>query len=290
MCSTTRAYLSVYSQSWRQVWNRSHKISRIHEHFEVITAIEMSSSVASRSRSRSHLHMHPAHESGTGLEDLIKNQPKPRKSSLSGRLLLLLFSVACIAVIYCLRTFPPHLKIVPSHTFGPFAPAPKPLGYCPHPAPPLASPPVPVNVWASLTAQDVKTIAAWLNAPDRALNLTASHIAHISDNYIYHIGAWRPAKSDALAFLQNPESAPLPPRYARVTIHHGAADVPKVQDYLVGPLPVDDVTQIRTLTEVYHRSEIPYNARGYTTHTELNPILIKVMTEMADATQARSVI
>ncbi|KAH9914348.1 amine oxidase catalytic domain-containing protein [Fomitopsis serialis] len=159
------------------------------------------------------------------------------------------------------------------------------ISQCAASGPPPASPPAPVNLWASLTVPETTAIADWLDAPPRALNLTPGTSAHISDNYIYHIGAWRPAKADALAYLTDPKGTAPPDRYARVTIHHGAAEAPKVQDYLVGPLPVSSETGMRPLTEVYHRPEVPYNARGYTTLAEIQPILIDVMPKMAEATQ-----
>ncbi|KAF9806666.1 hypothetical protein IEO21_08603 [Rhodonia placenta] len=161
----------------------------------------------------------------------------------------------------------------------------EPLKQCASGLPPLATPPAPVNPWASLTVLETVAIADWLDAPERALNLTPGSRVSIADNFIYHIGAFRPAKADALFYLDDPSAHGPPDRYARVTIHHGAAAEPYVQDYLIGPLPIDGKTGIRELTEVYHRDAIPYNARGYTTLAEINPILTDIMPSLAEATK-----
>ncbi|KAH9922763.1 uncharacterized protein B0H18DRAFT_956131 [Fomitopsis serialis] len=84
------------------------------------------------------------------------------------------------------------------------------------------------------------------------------------------IGAWRPAKADALAYVADPGNTAPPDRYARVTIHHGAVEVPKVQDYLVGPLP-----RCRTTCG-------SHDPRG----DPADPI--DVMPKMAEATQVRA--
>ncbi|KAI0646161.1 amine oxidase catalytic domain-containing protein [Trametes meyenii] len=161
------------------------------------------------------------------------------------------------------------------------------LQKCPSGLPPAAAPPAKLNPFASLTIDDTVAIADWLFAPERALNLTLGTKAGLADNFIYHIDAFRPAKRDALAYLDHPDrDAAVPPeRFARVTIHHGAASEPYVMDHLVGPLPVGPKTRIRKLTEIYHRDSIPYNARGFTSGSELTPLLVDYMPKLADATE-----
>src|ERR1700734_2381176 len=93
---------------------------------------------------------------------------------------------------------------------------------CPSGLPPPASPPAPVNLWASLDLEDAVQIRQWLEAPERRLNLTRVETAYASsDNMIYNIEAHYPSKADALAYLGSSSSVPIPDRYARVTIHHG---------------------------------------------------------------------
>ncbi|KAH9832077.1 amine oxidase catalytic domain-containing protein [Rhodofomes roseus] len=221
--------------------------------------------------------------------DHPQGPPAGRGSPRSRRIAISVCFVVCAAALSLLYAFPPYFGpdtlTTSSSSPGALLDHEGPLKQCAASGPPPASPPAPVNPWASLTVPETTALTDWLNVPERALNLTPGTSAHISDNYIYHIGAWRPAKADALAYLADPQDTAPPDRYARVTIHHGAAAEPTVQDYLVGPLPVSGATGIRPLTEVYHRPEIPYNARGYTTLAELQPILIDVMPKMAEATQ-----
>lgn len=146
--------------------------------------------------------------------------------------------------------------------------------------PPPASPPAPINLWASLTASETTQIETWLEDPARNLNLTHSKDSAASDNVIFLIEAYAPSKADALAFLNSHNdslSSPpkAPERYARVTIHHGGWVEPMIKNYLVGPLPVGVKTVIKPLVDIYHRGDIPFNARGLAQFTELPLFLAK---------------
>jgi len=146
--------------------------------------------------------------------------------------------------------------------------------------PPRASPPAPVNLWALLTESETTQIESWLEDPERNLNLTRSKHSVVSDNVIFLIEAYAPPKADALVFLdsQNASSCSppkLPERYARVTIHHGGWKEPVVKDYLVGPLPVGVKTAIKPLLDIYHREDIPFNARALFQLADLSIFLAK---------------
>jgi primary-amine oxidase len=110
-------------------------------------------------------------------------------------------------------------------------------------------------------------------------------VAQASDNYVWLIEAYYPPKAAALAYLTAPSTAEKPDKFARVTIHHGASHDPVVKDYLVGPLPISAQTEMKQLTEIYHRPDIPYNARGITLETEFPGILGSIMPPLADAMQ-----
>ncbi|KIM38732.1 hypothetical protein M413DRAFT_447684 [Hebeloma cylindrosporum] len=143
-----------------------------------------------------------------------------------------------------------------------------------------ASPPAPVNLWASLTIPETRQIESWLEAPARNLNLTRSRHSVASDNVIFLVEAYAPSKTDALAFLDSHNgslASPLkvPEKFARVTIHHGGWKEPVVKDYLVGPLPVGVNTVIKPLVDIYHREDIPFNARGLMQFSELPKFLAK---------------
>lgn len=154
-----------------------------------------------------------------------------------------------------------------------------------------AKPPAPVNLWASLTRDETVSIHDWLTHPSRGLNLIPADKASLTNNSIFHIEVFRPAKADALAYLEAPSKETLPARYGRVSIHHGARPEaeggPVIKDYIVGPLPVGSKTALTELKEIYHRDDIPYNARGFGSNpfSELPYLLSSYMPRLAHVTQ-----
>ncbi|KAI0091340.1 amine oxidase catalytic domain-containing protein [Irpex rosettiformis] len=168
---------------------------------------------------------------------------------------------------------------------------PRPLDQCAASVPLPAKPPAPVNLWASLTLDETVSIHKWLTDPARGLDLVSADKANLSDNSIFHIEVYRPVKADALAYLESPSQETLPARYGRVSIHLGARPEaeggPVIKDYVVGPLPVSDETTLKELTEIYHRDDIPYNARGFGANpfSELPYLLSSYMPRLAHVTQ-----
>ena len=61
----------------------------------------------------------------------------------------------------------------------------------------------------------------------------------------------QPNKTDVLPFIAGHSATP--DRYARATIIFRATEVPYIEDYMVGPLPVTPDTQVRPLDYVYNR-------------------------------------
>ena len=153
--------------------------------------------------------------------------------------------------------------------------------HCASSLPHEALPPVPVNLWASLTVAETSAIYTWLEAPERNLNLTRSKSSILTDNVVYGIETYYPPKSEALAYLENSAASPPPEKFARVTIHHGGVQEPVIVDYLVGPLPVGPRTAIRPLKEIYHREDIPFNARGFGDIEELPLFLAREVAPIA---------
>ncbi|KIK59562.1 hypothetical protein GYMLUDRAFT_44520 [Collybiopsis luxurians FD-317 M1] len=155
------------------------------------------------------------------------------------------------------------------------------LEKCTAPLASEAKPPAPINIWAPLTVDEIATIQKWLEAPERRLNLTRGTNAAISDNVAFLIETYYPPKADALEYLAGGNA---PDKYARVTIQHGGLENPIVKDYLVGPLPVGEQTGIKQLTEIYHESEIPYNARGFVNIVEIQDVFKLLLTpDLSDA-------
>lgn len=160
-----------------------------------------------------------------------------------------------------------------------------PLPDCPSGLPPPAYPPTATNPWAALTLDESVAVHRWLHAPERALNLTLTTNCSLSDNVLYHVEAFRPPKAAALAYLAG--EGPAPERWARATVHHGAAETPVIRDYLVGPLPVGNGTKLERLESIYHRPEIPFHARGFVSMNDMGTLLADTMTALAPVTEVR---
>jgi primary-amine oxidase len=227
---------------------------------------------------------------GTRYELLKVDLPRKDQASRSrikqfrhlGITFAFVFSIALISLLY-LHQGPPSPFPVDSHEHTLHKGETQ---KCPSGLPPPASPPAPVNLWASLDLEDAVQIRQWLEAPERGLNLTRIDSYKTSDNTIYNLEAHYPPKADALAYLRSPSSVPVPDRYARVTIHHGARLKPVIKDYLVGPIPVSARTEMRELMNKRHRDGIPYNARGYIVDDkELHQFIGRVMSPLVNATK-----
>ncbi|KAJ4487712.1 copper amine oxidase [Lentinula aciculospora] len=154
------------------------------------------------------------------------------------------------------------------------------LERCVAPLPTAAKPPTRTNPWASLTVPEITAIQKWLEAPERELNLSRGSTAILSDNVVYLIEIYYPAKSDALEYLAGGSA---PDRYSHIVIHHGGSEVPTIKNYIVGPLPIDEQTTMRPLTEIYHENDIPYNVRGFVNMGELRDVFKFISPDLSDA-------
>ncbi|KAK8011681.1 hypothetical protein PG990_010646, partial [Apiospora arundinis] len=103
-----------------------------------------------------------------------------------------------------------------------------------------------------LSQSELDSIVEWLGGSGLGLNLSdpSSPTLAMSDNYISHIEILKPNKTDVLSYLSGDSSSV--PRYARVVINEGAATVPGVMQYYVGPLPISDTTTMRPLDYFYN--------------------------------------
>lgn len=210
----------------------------------------------------------------------------------------ILYAVVAVSAIFTISffcAFSPHhsLKDKSLPSYGSSASDHKNLVQCPANIAPPASPPASVNLWTSLTVEETTSIHDWLVHPSRDLNLTLAHKATLSDNSIFLIEVYRPAKADALAYLEAPAQSNLPARYSRVAVHFGgrseAEGGPVIKDYLVGPLPIGAHTTIEELTGIYHREDIPYNARGFVLPTEMTPLLMSYMPRLTEVTKVTQI-
>jgi primary-amine oxidase len=103
------------------------------------------------------------------------------------------------------------------------------------------------------------------------------------DNVIVSLDLLQPNKTDALAYLER--HGPAPVRYARATLQFNSKVQPYIQEYMVGPLPVE-----KGLT---HHEELNYmftSGRGrinvYNTDGEaIAAFNLKIGTEIKDITK-----
>lgn len=228
-----------------------------------------------------------------GLLEQPNTTPRTPRSSRSRRLVFSIVAVLGVVGVTAFYALPQRNARYATEQFpvssgsSLFGGSDDQLARCPSNLPPPANPPAKTNPFASLSVPETVAIYDWVSSPARGLNLTEGTKAKMNDNFIYRVDAYRPAKKDAVRYLDNPDTTAPPERWAHVIIHHGGKAEPYVQDYLVGPIPVSSKTSIRKLSEIYHRDPIPYNSRGFTHATELSPILVKVMPALAEATEVR---
>ncbi|TLD30725.1 hypothetical protein PspLS_03075 [Pyricularia sp. CBS 133598] len=146
------------------------------------------------------------------------------------------------------------------------------------------------NPFQALSQDEVDSVLRWVSDPAQGLNLTSLTAQNLSqtDNYVWHVEVLKPNKTDVLAYLDGGASSV--PRHARVVINEGGRDVPRVAEYYVGPLPVDNTTtKIQPLDFIYNGANgasILFNGRFFDTprRKAVDPFVAKFMTEIADIT------
>ncbi|KAB5594148.1 Primary-amine oxidase [Ceratobasidium theobromae] len=117
-----------------------------------------------------------------------------------------------------------------------------------------------VNIWTPLSRSDTQHVQEWLYG-QQALNLTRTENAALSsDNTLWLIESIMPNKTDALIYLDG--HGKEPPRYARAVLYCGGLKIPRVQEYMVGPLPISAKTTYSPLSYVYQNSTAGINASG----------------------------
>ncbi|KAM0198542.1 hypothetical protein ACHAPI_004069 [Fusarium lateritium] len=93
------------------------------------------------------------------------------------------------------------------------------------------------NIFQSLTDQEYADVTAYLHKQGE-LNLTAIVNSTSWDNVIVSLDLLQPNKTDALTYLEG--NGPAPTRYARATLQFNSQLQPYIQEYMVGPLPVQE--------------------------------------------------
>ncbi|KAK8079437.1 hypothetical protein PG997_007255 [Apiospora hydei] len=161
-------------------------------------------------------------------------------------------------------------------------------GACPLPQAMLVTAPR-KTPFVPLSQPELDSIIEWLGSSSLGLNLSdpSSSTLAMSDNYINHIEILKPNKTDVTNYLSG--NASSVPRYARVVINEGAAKVPGVVQYYVGPLPISNSTTMRPLDYFYNGPNGPkvlfsgglYDAPR---RRAVEAIVTKTMSSIADVT------
>ncbi|KAF1986474.1 copper amine oxidase [Aulographum hederae CBS 113979] len=106
------------------------------------------------------------------------------------------------------------------------------------------------NVWSDLTKDEVDDLLHFLYHGKNDLNLTKVANSSPWDNHLAGIETLIPNKTDTLPFLDIDSDAPS--RWARITVSEGASEQAALVDYMVGPLPTGEDTQILPLMYLYN--------------------------------------
>lgn len=96
-------------------------------------------------------------------------------------------------------------------------------------------------------------------------------------------------KTDVLPYLD--ENAEAPPQYARAIIFEGGKEVPDSQEYMIGPLPVNESTTVQKLNYLYNGGSggsVPYNSRYFDgpRNRATDPLVASIMSNVSDITAA----
>lgn len=145
------------------------------------------------------------------------------------------------------------------------------------------------NAWAAISNEEVSAVWNFVHNSATGLNLTDPSDATLTDNYVYFIDTLHTNKSDVLPYIDG--DGPVPAKFARVVIFEGGKDVPVSQEYVVGPLPVSEATEISKLDYIFNGGQggsVPFNARYFDSKRSAasEPLLASVMANISDITVA----
>ena len=123
----------------------------------------------------------------------------------------------------------------------------------------------------------------YLHTVPNHLNITALESSNPFSNYVLSTELLRPNKTQALDYVDKRSEA-RPPRWAHVIIFHGSGDEATLDEYMVGPLPPTEETQIRPLT-FYHNSGKSSSPNLVPDSASLSDWPYSIADEISDITQ-----
>ncbi|GAD97759.1 hypothetical protein PVAR5_6439 [Paecilomyces variotii No. 5] len=139
------------------------------------------------------------------------------------------------------------------------------------------------KIWADLTDIEAVEVLNYVQSASPGLNLTAAINASLWDNFVHGMEVVRPNKEDALNFMAGISEHP-PPRYARIAIHHGTSQEVYWDEYLIGPLPVSNETNIKPM-EYRHRADLEHARNLVSDAISFKEWPYSIAQEVSDITQ-----
>ncbi|EMC99114.1 hypothetical protein BAUCODRAFT_59376, partial [Baudoinia panamericana UAMH 10762] len=106
------------------------------------------------------------------------------------------------------------------------------------------------NVWAEITESEASAVNDFIHDRFAHLNLT-KRPKSAQDNFVFVVETLKPNKTDAVAYLYDDGPA-APERWAKVAISQNLDDGPYMVYYMVGPLPINEDSQILPLEYVFN--------------------------------------
>ncbi|PKK54618.1 hypothetical protein CI102_891 [Trichoderma harzianum] len=135
------------------------------------------------------------------------------------------------------------------------------------------------NIWGGFADKEAAGIIDLLHQHSIGLNLTTEDRAGS-----LHLELLAPKKSDVLLFINKNTTKP-PPRYARATLMFGATPNPFLQDYVIGPLPITNNTQVQPLQFLYNNAGKGKVAVDFADRSEVLQLAKDVGLSVADITK-----
>uniref|UniRef100_A0A0B6ZT74 Amine oxidase n=1 Tax=Arion vulgaris TaxID=1028688 RepID=A0A0B6ZT74_9EUPU len=113
------------------------------------------------------------------------------------------------------------------------------------------------GLFNDLTPKEMIAVRDYLLSQKR-LNLISYENATVNSSYIFMISLQVPLKAAVLSFQAGVDRKPQ--RAAKVIVYRGDIEPPRVEEYVVGPLPIPKFYRVVT-SPVYRRVPIPFTSR-----------------------------
>ncbi|KAI8734851.1 amiloride-sensitive amine oxidase [copper-containing] [Biomphalaria glabrata] len=136
------------------------------------------------------------------------------------------------------------------------------------------------GIFSDLSPKEMIAVRDYLLGQKR-LGLTPFASATVNSSYIYMITLQNPLKDAVIKFQKGAERKPS--RAAKVTVYRGNTEPPRIDEFLVGPLPKPTYHRLVT-SPAYRRVPVPFTSRPVDAieRAQLKSFLYKVTEELHD--------